>query len=108
MEPRRQRPSGQRIGGSSFPPCGRPCAETHARSARLLPTELDYVGGPCARSTDNRVINRRFSPFGRCLLGSPNPAQPVIAGAAPRLLGSLGPEPRRVTGNDRRTSEVIQ
>jgi hypothetical protein len=34
---------------------------THACSQRQLPTEIDYVGEPQGRSTDIRMINRRFS-----------------------------------------------
>jgi len=33
----------------------------HARSERQLPTEIDYVGEPKGRSTNIRMINRRYS-----------------------------------------------
>jgi hypothetical protein len=35
------------------------CGRIRAASPRSLPTNHDHDGGPCARSTNIRVINRR-------------------------------------------------
>jgi hypothetical protein len=43
-------------------------ALTRVLSPRQLPTNHDHDGGPCARSTNIRVINRRHALPGRCSL----------------------------------------
>ena len=43
------------------------CFRIHARSERQLPTEIDCVGEPKGRSTNIRMINRRFGFLG-CFL----------------------------------------
>ena len=61
-----QRSRGKKRGESSTPLCDRASAWTRERSPRQLPTDLDYVGGLNARSTDIRLINRRVSHLDRC------------------------------------------
>lgn len=60
----KRQPRGKRIGESSLALCDRTKPLTRAFSPRQLPTNHDPVGGPKARSTNIRLINRR-----ECFLG---------------------------------------
>ena len=58
---------GHTEGGSSSVPMRQAFGRTRDSSPRQLPTDHDYDGGPCARSANIRVINRRLSRFDRRL-----------------------------------------
>ena len=61
-----QRLMGTRKGEPSTPLCDRALARARVLSARQLPTDHVHVGGPRARSTNIRMINRRPSLLDRC------------------------------------------
>jgi len=69
-----QRLMGTRKGEPSSALCDRAPSRTRVTSPRQLPTDHVHVGGPCARSTYNRLINRRRSSSTAAPSVSPNTA----------------------------------
>ena len=49
------------------PPMRQALGRTRDTSPRKLPTDQDYDGGPCARSANIRLINRRHALLDRRL-----------------------------------------